>query len=635
MVALSLPGLALASMADDMTAARDAVRARDLPKLARQAERLDDTPLASYPRYWLLSTQLDKVAAAEVSAFFDRFGDSPLADRLRGEWLRELGKRGDWAVFEAELPKFSQIEPESDVNCYQLQLKVNKQDWAGLAAQKSLWFASRGLPDACIPVFDAMFSQGLLNEEDVWKRLRRTLEANNAEFAGKLIARLSQPQGLTSKLVSEVSAGPQKMLPKLATNQRGGRELLIHAISRIARTDPEQAASLLEHFGKSLPAAEMRYAWSRIAYHAARRLHPDALKWFKQADSEFLDDDSLEWRARAALRGNDWAEVIKSIDAMSAKAKADPTWVYWRARGVKAQGNATDANRSFAELAASHHFYGLLAREELGSYVDTAAGRAKVSDDEIKAARKLPGVQRALALYDMNWRLEATREWNWAMRGLDDRRLLAAAEVARAEKLYDRAIYSADRTQNIHDFSLRYLAPYRDVTQAYARQLQLDEAWIYGLIRQESRFISVAKSGVGASGLMQLMPATARWVANKLGIKRYEHATVNEIGTNVQLGTYYLKSILGSLSNQPVLATAGYNAGPGRARAWQAAKPLEGAIYAESIPFNETRDYVKKVMANTVYYDMTFGHPVAPLKRRLGVVPARGAGDVAEPDELP
>jgi soluble lytic murein transglycosylase len=235
-------------------------------------------------------------------------------------------------------------------------------------------------------------------------------------------------------------------------------------------------------------------------------------------------------------------------------------------------------------------------------------------------------VQRSLALFNLSenyrrpeLREDARREWRWAMRGKNDQQLLAAAQLAKQQSFLDMAIYSADRTERVHDYSLRYPTPYRDITHRYATQVGVDEAWVYGLIRQESRFVSVARSGVGASGLMQLMPATAKWVAGKMGIGSY---AVSDIETNIQMGTWYLNYVHDKLG-QEVLATAAYNAGPSRARAWQADAPMEGAVYAETIPFNETRDYVQKVMTNAAYYASGFGHSKLLLRERMGVVPAK------------
>jgi soluble lytic murein transglycosylase len=210
---------------------------------------------------------------------------------------------------------------------------------------------------------------------------------------------------------------------------------------------------------------------------------------------------------------------------------------------------------------------------------------------------------------------------------MDDEQLLAAAEVARQAEIWDRAINTADRTVGTHDFSVRFLAPYRGAFAEQARAQGLEEPYVLGLVRQESRFIADARSVAGASGLMQLMPATARWVARQIGMKDYAPSRVTDVDVNIALGTSYLKYVLNELDGSPVLAAAAYNAGPGRARRWKADRPLEGAIYAETIPFNETRDYVKKVLSNTMYYAALYGGDPKPLKARLGTISPRKGGE--------
>jgi soluble lytic murein transglycosylase len=312
--------------------------------------------------------------------------------------------------------------------------------------------------------------------------------------------------------------------------------------------------------------------------------------------------------------------VLAAIDAMSAKESQEPAWRYWKARALKAQGRGSESQILLAPLAGEFSFYGQLAAEELGVRSRAPEPAYKPSGDEVRTIGKLPGLQRALAFYRLNLRFEGNREWNWAIRELDDRQLLAAAEFARRNEIYDRAINTAERTRELHDFAMRYPAPYRDVMKDYVDQLQLDEAWVYGLIRQESRFIANIKSSAGATGLMQLMPATARWVARKVGLKDYRLTQTSNVDININLGTWYLRHVLDTLDNYPVLASAAYNAGPGRARAWRADAPMEAAIYTETIPFNETRDYVKKVMSNATYYGQQFGQSLLSLKERIGVI---------------
>jgi soluble lytic murein transglycosylase len=234
-----------------------------------------------------------------------------------------------------------------------------------------------------------------------------------------------------------------------------------------------------------------------------------------------------------------------------------------------------------------------------------------------------PGIARAVALYELGLRSDASQEWLWAIRDFSDAQLLAAAELARRMEWYDRAIDTAERTRAQHDFELRFLAPYRELAQRAARDNEIDEAWVFGLMRQESRFVNVARSQVGASGLMQIMPDTARWIARRLGIRRFDPDEMRDPGRNIQFGAYYLKHIQTTLDGSAVLATAAYNAGPGRAQRWRDGRPMEAAVYIASIPFAETRDYVKKVMSNAMYYAARFGQPSELLKDRLGTIPPR------------
>jgi soluble lytic murein transglycosylase len=301
---------------------------------------------------------------------------------------------------------------------------------------------------------------------------------------------------------------------------------------------------------------------------------------------------------------------------------------------MKAGGRTTEADALFARIAGQTHFYGNLADEELGRTVLPPPKAAATTAEEQKAAQDNPGIRRALAFFRVDLRTEAVKEWNWALRGMSDRELLAAANLAKRNQIWDRAINTADRTKNEHDFSLRFLAPYGETVRPAAQNQSLDDAWVYGLMRQESRFITSAKSNVGASGLMQLMPATAKWVARKIGLRSFNHGQVNDAETNVLLGTSYMRLVMENLDNHPVLASAAYNAGPGRAKKWRADQPLEGAIYAESIPFSETRDYVKKVMSNAVYYSALFNGKPDSLKARLGTIGPK-TSDAPKDADLP
>ena len=237
------------------------------------------------------------------------------------------------------------------------------------------------------------------------------------------------------------------------------------------------------------------------------------------------------------------------------------------------------------------------------------------------------GFIRGDRFYAMNLRFEGNREWNWELRNMTDKQLLAAAEYAKRIGLYDRVVNTADRTKQEHDFSLRYPTPYRDELSPIARQIDLNLAWAYGLIRQESRFIMSASSSVGASGLMQVMPNTAKYVAKKIGMVNYTNDKLSDTNTNLTLGSNYLNMVLIDLDGSWVLASAAYNAGPSRSKAWREKlnSPTEGAIFAETIPFNETRTYVKNVLSNANYYSSIMQGQAQSLKQRLGVISPKAA----------
>lgn len=619
---LACAGMARAAQDDDFLAAREAFRVGDVVKFERSAKSLSGYPLEPYIAYWRLRLRLEQATPEEVQALLERTKDAPVAVSLRADWLRLLATRQQWEQFDAEYTQ----APGEDVEllCYTLQSRWRAGKEEALSYARRLWFSGRDRPDSCTPMFDALAERSQLGPDDVWARIRLALEAGNAGVARRAAEYLPAKEQPEARALSGIAVNPQAFLEHKNFNlkTRAGRETVMYAAHRLARTAPSQAAQQWAKLGERFTDAERAYVWGLIAYQGAQRHDPNALAWYAKAAE--LNDQQLAWKVRIALRAKSWPDVLAAVDAMSPKEAQEPAWRYWKARAAKAQGRAAEAQALFTALATDFSFYGQLAAEELGGRGKTPAASYKPTRDEVQAMAKVPGFQRALAFYRLNLRFEGNREWSWTIRNFDDKQLLAAAEFARRSEIYDRAINTADRTRELHDFSMRYLAPYRDVMKGYVSQQQLDEAWVYGLIRQESRFIADVKSSAGAAGLMQLMPATARWVAQKVGLKDFRGGaqTVN-VETNLNLGTWYLKHVLDTLDNHPVLASAAYNAGPGRARAWRAAEPMDAAIYAESIPFNETRDYVKKVMSNANYYSQQFGQTLLSLKERIGVIVPR------------
>lgn len=586
---------------------------------------LADHPLRIYAEYWRLSAQLALGAQdkEEVRRFIARNDTARLGEQLRREWLKQLGKARAWDDFSEQYVKFAGDDLE--IACYSWQERLDRQDREVLVEAKALWNGGRAAPEACDIPFGAAIAAGLLSSEELWLRVRKLLELGQIADVKRANAYLPRDVRLNERQLSEAHNHPGRYLlnDKLNPKSRSSVELTLHAVNRYSRNDAEDAAGWLAGKGSALPEGALKQAWVHVGVQGAMQHEPRAIVWFKRAENQPLNEMQSGWRVRAALRIQDWKAVQAAIEAMPQLEQREPAWRYWLARAHKEQGRKVEADLLWLPLSAENHFYGLLAAEELGKLAPPAWDTGwKPQRADIDAALAIPALQRSLLLYQAGMPNEALPEWRFAMRGLDDKQLLAAAQAATEAGVLDRALNAAERTVALHDFTQRYPLPFRASLTPAAKQEQLDEAWVYGLIRQESAFISEVRSGVGAVGLMQLMPATARWVAKRVNLVNFNTGKLADVDTNLALGTHYLRHVLDDLAD-PVLATAAYNAGPGRARRWRAEVPLEGAIYAETIPFNETRDYVKRVMSNTWFYSSRLGVPKKSFKEIVGTVPAR------------
>ena len=620
---------------DDFLAARDAFNARNSARLEQLSPKLQGHLLAPFVQYWQLSLNIENATPEQIMGFIARNDDVYISDRLRQEWLKALGRQKRWDLFQAYYPKL--VGEDNEITCYQWQARLENlpADTSPLTEAKQLWFSATDLAASCNVIFERLVTEKQLSVDDVFVRLRMALEAGNISVARYITQYLPGPHQASLKALESVAENPARFLAqnKPDVAQRGARELALFAVHRIARTDPENAISHWEPIKARFSTEDQAYVSGQIAYQLARRHAPSALTWYSLAKGAQLSNLQLAWQARAAMRAQNWPSLQAAIDAMTEAEQRLTEWRYWKARGLKATGKPVAANEILVQLARETNFYAQLATEELGPLIGPVKATYKPTETEVSAMAALPTFQRSIALYRLNLRLDGTREWVWGIRNFDDKQLLAAAELARRNDLIDRSINTADRTQQLHDFALRYPSPHFDLMQTFTKPLNLDEAWVYGLVRQESRFISNARSTVGASGMMQLMPATARWVAKKIGMTGFSAGVVNQLETNFALGTYYLKHVQDTLSGSAVLATAAYNAGPGRARRWQDANTMDAAAYIESIPFNETRDYVKKVMSNSTYYAARFGDSASSLKKRLGVIPGKRSKEVDLSDE--
>ena len=633
--------------------------------------------LEPWAAYWELKSRLGEASAQDVQDFVGRFPGTYQEDRLRNDWLLLLGQRRDWSAFSVEYPNF-RMNDDKEVRCYSLLIEhlKNPSVDARLAEEvRRLWQSQREADDGCTAAASRLVGDKNLTALDVWQKARLAMETNRPRAATAAV-QIVAPEALG--LVTELMSSPIKFLSgKYVAFTKVRKEVITLALVKMASTDAEGAAYQMESkWAVQLSAEERNWVWGLIGKQTATRIGTvpaaEALQYFAKVSKDAdLTDDMLAWKTRAALRAGaqpNWAQVLMAVNAMSDEARKEPTWTYWKARALLAmappniptavatsQGvvpmtsvapQRAEALALLQSIASVRGFYEQLALEELGEKIIVPAKPAALTTEEKEAARLNPSLNRGVYAMMLGLRSEGVREWNYATNlhqrgnqvergGMSDRELLAAAQLACSREIWDRCINTSERTKSEIDFEQRFPMPFRNAVVKRSQSINLDPAYVYGLIRQESRFIMDARSGVGASGLMQVMPATARWTAKKIGLDGFTPDQINDRDTNITIGTAYLKLALDDLNGSMAMAAAAYNAGPGRPRTWRGqpgAPVLDAAIWAENVPFSETRDYVKKVLSNTTNYAAILTGQPQSLKARLGRV---GPRETALPELTP
>jgi soluble lytic murein transglycosylase len=643
----------------------NASKRSDKNRLAALLPQVRGHALEPWGIYWEMKARLQEASPVQVSAAMQSMAGTYQEDRLRNDWLLLLGQRRDWGQFSSELPKY-RMQDDREVRCYALHIDSLRGAISSEAAAQEVlrnWYGIRDADDGCTLAAGTFLEAKQITALDVWKEARLSIENNRVRAVVNAVT-LIAPEAAAA--VGEINSNPARYLASrviAAGNTR--KELITLALIKMASNDPEAAANALESkWQVQLSPEERSWVWAVIGKQANLKLSAEAGEHYAKARNEYLNDDLLGWKARTALRATSaaqgWPVVLASINAMSEEGRKDSTWAYWKARALKetVRGKPEQINTSAAgstptlalrpelqealtlleAIASPRGFYEILATEELGRKVALPPAPSALNAIEKEAARLNPGLNRALYAIALGLRSDGVREWNYTTNlhtrgGMSERELLAAADFACQREVWDRCINTSERTKESFQADQRFPTPFRDAVVKRSREINLDPAYVYGLIRQESRFIMDARSVVGASGLMQVMPATARWTAKKIGLDNFTIDQLNNRDTNIAIGTAYLKLVLDDFQGSGPLAAAAYNAGPGRPRVWRNGPVMEGAAWAENVPFAETRDYVKKVAANATLYGLVIDGEAKSLKARMGRIgPREGAAPESNKD---
>lgn len=592
--------------------AHQAWLSKNQPLLDSLAERARG-PLADYPRYWALERRLERdnsYLVPDMESFFHDYPDSPITQLLRQQWLNLLGRNRNWRTYEAQFTAIDGHNPT--LLCYHWQARFAEQDERFFDDALHYWHSYAAWPASCDPVFRQLVAAHRITHTDLWDGLRQALARNQIRQAHYINSFFPPFQGINEDDLNQAEGQPQAYLnaapPIDSASTIAKRETWLYALQRLAHHHAEEAVELWQDVAPRLAVEDRRFGWQQLAWQGAIQLNPQAHEWFHNSAGTRAPDEWVTWEIRAALHAEDWSAIAQGIERLSPEEANKPAWIYWKAQAWQAlQQHPIEARRLLDQLSLQPSYYGLLAQEEQG-HLFTPAPEPKVTEplDEQKLRNQL---ERPLRLYRLGLITEARREWFTIEPNLTPTEHLKAAQLASQLGWYDRSIHSAEHATGLTDTALIFPTPYATMIQRDASRFDLPDTWVYAVIRQESRFFVSARSRTGAQGLMQLMPATARWSARRLGLSHFQPTDANQSETNILLGSYYF-SHLEQLLGHPILATIGYNAGPLRAQRWAATPFSDTRVFIENIPLDETRDYVQQVLYNQVVYQKRL-HPTS------------------------
>jgi soluble lytic murein transglycosylase len=607
---------------------------------------VDPAALRDYPLYpYLQRSRLTRALRSasqswtsvddDVRAFLDAHAGEPVAAELRAAWLSSLAAREQW---QAVVERFDASIADPTLRCNAARAEIALAAPSATATATALWLTAERLPPECEPVFEWLRANDALTDDLVEQRVRALLENGETSFARTVAARLPQQRASAllqwADLLDRPAPSIDIALSDPARARRTDDAALLAGWTKLARNDPAAAHDRFERLAAAVGPERMGpYALALALGLAWDRRAAAALEIFAVVPAPNRDDYALTWQARAALWAGDWPQVERTIAAMSDEQREESRWRYWAARAAALRNDEQRAAALYASVLPSDNYYAANAAAWLKRRAEPHPEKLAVDDATIAALAARPEFVRARELFLSGLRGPAVTEWLTAFGSLDAAARPQAVHLASRWKWHDVSVATATRERVFYDYSLLYPQPYDREVQAAAKLTDLDASLIYGVIRQESLFRSDAVSPAGAVGLTQLIPETARRIARASRQPVPRVADLFDPGVSIKLGAAHLKYLVDRFDKQTIVALAGYNAGENAAGRWLPPRPIDADIWIENIPYNETRDYVQRVLWHTVVFgwlDTGRGESVESwLTRVKPLAPAQPAGDPA------
>ncbi|WP_339675869.1 transglycosylase SLT domain-containing protein [uncultured Zhongshania sp.] len=567
------------------------------------APKLNNYPLLPYLELELIKAQINGVSPQTIDVYLQQYGDTIVGQRIRISWLNKLLRSRDWAQFVHYYQRNSSVA----TNChYAYALRqIGDHDKADKAIAE-LWLTPSSLPKECdIPIKQWMARLNATETEDqYWLRTELALRKGQTDMARYLLGKIANSEAYVDLLQR-----PERLYQlgsKLPVNEHS-REVAVHALKQLARGDFERTNTLWHQLDRRLNfSAAQNYALRDSMARQIIASDADYTRdWVTANDPNYEDPYLTEWRIRLALKDLDWPEVQRTIQFLPAELREKADWRYWWARAdIELKGELSVSTQLILQqIAAERGYYSFLAADILNEEYQLAAVRT-LDPALITEIEQHEAINRARELYLLGENFTASLEWNYGMRSLNKPEQVAAAQLALNWGWSHQSIMTAIRAGEWNDLTLRFPTPYKSTFKTIAKRENIELKWIYAIARQESAFAPSANSPVGARGIMQLMPGTARLVARQMGMAQPRTEDLVTPEKNIAMGGFYLGQLLEQFGGNRILATAAYNAGPTRVERvlLRQTEELPADIWIENLPYGETREYIKNVLAFSVIY---------------------------------
>jgi len=603
--------------------AKRALARGDSKPYQQYAKALANYPLLPHLAYDELTNRLKYASNEEVEAFLARHADLPQISWMKLRWLRWLAERGQWKTF---VKYYDEKLNFAELDCLYARYLLNLRDKkAGFAAAEKLWLVGRSQHESCDALFTLWRKVGGMKEVHIWQRAVLAAEAGNYGLA-RYLARDLKTLKKEAALLLEVAQKPSVLIQtgRFSNANRAMGDVVALGLRRLLREDTEKALTLLAQYSKKQRFSEPVHLDLARSFGLtlAKRFDPRALDILNKYAPGLADKDISEWRIRLLLRLGRFAEAHQYIKYLPEELASTSRWRYWRARSLQlAQPDNQESAELYRVLAEGRGFYEFMAADLLGLPMQLNHHPLPGEAQALKKVQTRAAVKRALEFFARGEDNSGWREWYNAVAYLPQAEQVALARLAYQRQWYFQTIRTLAVAEYWDDLELRFPLPWQRELKQAASERKLHPSWSFAITRQESAFRQDAKSSVGALGLMQLMPKTARETAKRFDIALKNNQDILIPTTNIALGTAYLAQLQAQFGGSRVLASAAYNAGPSRVRSWlKNAEHLPWDIWVESIPFNETRQYVQNVLSYAFIYSHRLGMPqpfLAEYEHRL------------------